>query len=180
MNDFSRFITAILEDDQAAMNRYAQEVTRVLTDFLMIHFQVKKADAEDCAQNVLLMVISKTKAGELTPDKPPAYMLISARNEYFRLYKDQKRNGELPDHDLIESPLENPGELLVSKELKDILYYCIGKLSAGYQKLVLYMLKNPDEKAEGLARELNTSVNNIWTRKHRLNQKLMECMKKKI
>ncbi|MCC5933331.1 MAG: hypothetical protein LAT75_07640 [Candidatus Cyclonatronum sp.] len=178
MNDFSRFITAIQHDDVAEMNQLARKTTRVITDFLRIHFGVSKDDAEDCAQNVLLMIISKTKTGEIDGTKPAAYILVSARNEYFRLYKQNKRMAGMPSEDLLESTHNNPGQLLIDNELKDLLYLCIEKLNAAFRRMVLFMLSNPEAKTETLAREFNTTASNVWTRKHRINQKLLECIKK--
>lgn len=178
MNDFKRFIRAIEQNDEQQMNGIAPKVTRVITDFLRIHFNVDSTDAEDCAQNVLLMLITKTRTGEIDSSKPAAYIFVSARNEYFRLYRHNKKNGELPPEDILANPHADPGSLLIDSELKELLYYCIERLHVSYRRLVLYMLSNPDEKAEAIAKEFNTSANNIWIRKHRLNQKLLKCIKK--
>lgn len=178
MNAFSRFILAVQQNDAAVMNEIAPKATRVITNYLKIHFGAHEADAEDCAQNVMLMLITKTRSGEIDPGKPAAYTLTSARNEYFRLYKVNKRSGELPAEEVIANPHRDPGQLLIDSELKDILYYCIEKLNAAYRKLILYLLSNPDEKAETIAKEFDTSANNIWIRKHRINQKLLKCIKK--
>lgn len=179
MNDFSRFISAVQQDDTLGMERYASKIRQVILNFLIIQFGVPHDDAEDCAQNIIVMMITKTREGKLLPDQPPAYVFVSARNEYFRLYKLNKRNSSMPDDDFIQSTLADPGQALIDSELKEILYYCIEQLNAAYKKLVLSMLEDPDQKAEKLAKELNTTANNIWIRKHRVNKKLLECIEKK-
>jgi len=60
----------------------------------------------------------------------------------------------------------------------DILYNCIGKLTIIPKKIILYMLANPEAKAEVVAQKFDTTPNNIWTRKHRINQELLGCIEK--
>ncbi|MCH8557225.1 MAG: hypothetical protein LAT84_05365 [Balneolia bacterium] len=178
MIDINSFVIALQSNDQDEVNRWSESASTIIADYLRLKFRASTDDAQDCVQETLAMVFEKVQAGSFDTNNPGAYILATARNNYFKIYNENKKKvtDEVLDMEMEFHP--DPTSILMDKEMMAILHKCIQQLADLPKKLINYLLKNPDAKSEKVAKEFNTSVNNIWTRKHRINQQLHACIEK--
>lgn len=178
--DYSKFVGAVLEEDEEELSRIVKVISAVLIKFLLVRFRVTKQDAEDCAQNTLLIAIEKIRADKLNnPDSIISYLFITAKNEYFKLLSKQKEAGfaEPPDTYINEPDQLN---LLLDEEKKSILEKCMAALKPDFRKYIRYWFQNADSETAVVAEHFGISVSNAWTKKHRVINLLRECYEKKI
>lgn len=178
--DYSKFVDAVLQNDQSVINKQVEVITAVLIKFLTVRMDASIEDAQDCAQNTLMIAIEKIRNDKLShPDAVINYLFTTAKHEYFKqLSKEREVNYEnLPEHHF-----EKPDQLhrLVDNEKMTILERCIEALKADYKKYIEYWFQNPDYETSVVAEHFGISVNNAWTKKHRVINVLKECFEKKI
>ena len=178
--DYSKFVTAILEEDQDALNTISPVISRVLIKFLMVRMGADQLDAEDSVQNTLLLTIQKIKNDKLkNPDTIIYYMFTTAKNDYL---KQLSKKREPVYDDVPDVHFENGDQLerLLDDERQKILQYCLSKLKKDHKAYICYWLENPEDEAADVAGRFGISVNNAWTKKHRIIQLLKECINKNI
>lgn len=178
--DYSKFVTAVLEKDEAAIAEQVKVITAVLIKFLRVRLGVSQQDAEDCAQNTLLIAIEKIRGDKLdNPDVIISYLFTTAKHEYFKsLSKDKESKFKvLPD-----SYFDKPEQLhrLLNEEKMTILQRCMDALKPNYKKYIEYWFDNAGHETAMVAQHFDISVNNAWTKKHRVINLLKECYQKKI
>ena len=176
--EINSFITALQSNDPDEVNRWSVNAGVVIADYLRLKFRASADDAQDCVQETLAMVFEKVRDGSFDTNNPGAYILATARNNYFKLYNENKKKVTEDVLDFETDFHPDPTSILMDRELMDILRKCIQQLADLPKKIICYLLDNPDAKSETVAKEFNTSVNNIWTRKHRINQQLHACIEK--
>ncbi|MDR9417577.1 RNA polymerase sigma factor [Gracilimonas sp.] len=178
--DYSKFVDAVLEDDKAEINRLVKIITAVLIKFLTVRIDAPFEDAQDCAQNTLMIAIEKIKNDELNnPDAIINYLFTTSKHEYFKvLSKEREVNyEELPEHEF-----NKPDQLnrLVDKEKMSLLKQCIEALKSDYKKYISFWFENPGYETAVVADHFGISVGNAWTKKHRIINVLKECLEKKF
>ncbi len=178
--DYSKFVTAIQENDEEATTRQVKVLTRVLIKFLKARYGASHHDAEDSAQNALMIVIEQIREEKVdSPDAIISYLFTTAKHEYFRwLKKDKESNYK--DIPLSHSDGGDQLHRLIDEEKMNILKNCIKQLKQDYREFIEYWFNHPTHEASVVADEFDISVNNAWTRKHRVIQVLKECVQKKI
>ncbi|MEX0608187.1 MAG: sigma-70 family RNA polymerase sigma factor [Balneolaceae bacterium] len=178
--DYTKFVGAVLENDEAAIARHVKIITAVLIKFLRVRLGVSQQDAEDCAQNTLLIAIEKIRGDKLdNPDVIIHYLFTTAKHEYFKsLSKDKETNyEELPDSHF--KPADQLS-LLLNKERISILKRCISALKPDFKKYIEYWFANAAYETSVVAEHFEISVSNAWTKKHRVINLLKDCYEKKI
>lgn len=178
--DYSKFVTAVLEKDEPAIAEQVKVITAVLIKFLRVRLGVTQQDAEDCAQNTLLIAIEKIRGDKLdNPDVIISYLFTTAKHEYF---KSLSKNKESNFKNVPDSYFDKPDQLhrLLSKEKMSILQRCIEALKPDFKKYIEYWFENAGHETTLVAEHFNISVNNAWTKKHRVINLLKECYQKKI
>jgi RNA polymerase sigma factor (sigma-70 family) len=178
--DYSKFVNAILESNEAAIAEQVNVITPVLIKFLMVRLDATIHDAQDCAQNTLLIAIEKIREDKISnPDAVINYLFTTAKHEYFKkLSKDREVNYEdLPEHH--SDPADQLNRLLDDEKM-NILNRCLEALKSDYKKYIEYWFQNPDYETSVVADHFKISVNNAWTKKHRVINVLKECFEKKI
>ncbi len=178
--DYSQFVKAIHENNKKELDKQSIVITRVLIKFLRVRLNASQEDSEDCVQNTLLFVIEKIKEEKLhNPDSIIYYLFTTAKNEYFKLRAKNKESNydEIPD-----SHAKEPDQLknILSKERQEVLNRCLAKLKPDYFEYISHWFKHPGDEAVVVASHFNISVNNAWTKKHRILQILKECVQKNI
>lgn len=177
--EYSDLAEAIKENDSARVDELMKKLVPRLKRFLGVHMNASKPDAEDCAQETVLVCLEVIKEDKLRdPEKVLTYLLTSCRNNYLKMQNKHKeeRYEEVPDER--HSPA---GQLinLLDKERKRLLEWCLKQLKQEYQTFMEYWFRHPGAEAEKVAAHFNLSVSNTWTRKHRIINKLNECYQKK-
>lgn len=77
--EFSDLADAIKENDSARVNQLLQKLMPRLKRFLSVHMNASRQDAEDCAQESILLCIEAIKEDRLrNSDKILSYLLLPA------------------------------------------------------------------------------------------------------
>lgn len=177
--EFSDLADAIKENDSARVNELLRRLMPRLKRFLTVHMNASRQDAEDCAQESILLCIEAIKEDRLrNSDKILSYLFTSCRNNYLKLKEKHKEQhyDEIPDDQ--HAPAAQLLNLL-DKERKRLLEWCLKQLKQEYQAFMRYWFQFPDSEAEKVAEHFDLSVSNTWTRKHRIITKLNECYEEK-
>ncbi len=177
--DYSKLVTALKEDDTKEANKFLEALRPRLMAFLRIHMNASQADAEDCAQDSLLTSIEVIKSDRLNdPEQVVSYILSTCRNNYLKMQKKQR---ETSLEEVSKRQQQKPNQLqsLLDKEQERLLEWCLNQLKEKYQEFMQYWFDHPDAHAKKVASHFDISVNNAWTRKHRLIKKLNECYREK-
>lgn len=178
--DYSKFVNAVLESDQATITEQVNVITPVLVKFLTVRLDADFHDAQDCAQNTLLIAIEKIRDDKLlNPDAIINYLFTTAKHEYFSmLSKDREKNyQDLPEH---HSAQGDQLHRLLDKEKMSLLKRCVEALKVDYRKFIEFWFQNPDYETSVVADHFGISISNAWTKKHRVINTLQECLEKKF
>lgn len=178
--DYSKFVTAVLQNDRATLDELSIVISKVLIKFLLVRMDANLEDAQDSAHNTILFTIEKIKDDSLKhPDRVINYLFTTAKHDYL---KSQNKNreasyDEVPDHYSKEGDqLQN----ILNEERQKILKRCLEKLKPKQFEYIDFWFKNPRMEASQVASHFKMSVNNAWTKKHRILQVLKECVQKNI
>lgn len=177
--DYTKLITALKENDSQEVNRLVEAIRPRLIAFLCIHMNATKEDAKDCAQDSLMDSLEVFKDDRLNnPKQIVSYILSTCRNNYLKM---QKKRRETSMDEVSEGQIQEPRQLqsLLDEEQKKLLEICMEQLKEKYQKFMQFWFDHPDYQTKKVAAHFDISVNNAWTRKHRLVKKLNECYTKK-
>lgn len=178
--DYSKFVNAVLESDETTITEQVKVITSVLIKFLTVRLDADFHTSQDCAQNTLLIAIEKIREDKLThPDAVINYLFTTAKHEYF---KQVSKDREVKYEDLPEHHSSEPDQLkrLLDDEKMNLLKRCMEALKADYKKYIDYWFQNPEYETSVVADHFGISVNNAWTKKHRVINVLKECIEKKI
>lgn len=177
--DYSQLVTALRDNDSSKANELIKALMPRLMSFLRIHMNASREDAEDCAQEALLSIIETIKEDKLRePEHLMSYLLSTCRNNYLKV--QDKNHNRL--YDMVEDDQQTVApqlEAIFDEEQQQILEHCLKQLKKKYREFMIYWFEHPGAHAEKVASRFNISVNNVWTRKHRLIKKLNECYRKK-
>lgn len=178
--DYSKFVSAIINNDTPEINRCVPIITSVLIKFLKVRLGASHADAEDVAQTTLMNATLKIKNDKIeNPDSVIYYLFTTSRNEYYKHLRKVKEDNyeEVPDWYAKE------GDQLINilnEERLKILELCMKLLKADFFEYISYWFRNPDNDATVVAEHFGISVNNAWTKKHRIIKILKDCCEKKL
>lgn len=178
--DYSKFVFALQENNQAVIKEYVPVIISVLIKFLKVRLNATHHDAEDVAQNTIINVTEKIKSNELNnPDSVIYYLFTTAKNEYYKFIRSIKEGNyeEIP-----ESYSENGDQLsnILDKEKHKILEGCLKNLKPNLKEYISFWFNNPRGEATVVAKHFGISVNNAWTKKHRILNSLKECVEKRL
>lgn len=178
--DYSEFVSAVLKNDEEKLNELSDVIFRVLIKFLIVRMDARSEDAEDSAQNALMLVIEKIRNDKLkNPDTLIYYLFTTAKNDYL---KQLNRKKESNYEEIPVSVSEKPDQLenLLDEERLQILNYCMKKLRKDYYDYIKYWFDHPGDEAVAVANHFGISVSNAWTKKHRILQILKKCVRKNL
>lgn len=178
--DYSELIDALKHDDKERITAILRDMTPRLENYLKIQMGASREDAKDAVQKCFLQSLEVIREGRLNnPDKILTYLMTTCRNNYLKSQqKNRERNYDTPP----SSHLQLPQQLrhILHKERFEILEECLDELSETYREFIAYWFEFPDSKAEDVAREFDITIQNTWTRKHRIIKRLNDCFKEKI
>lgn len=178
--DYSELVEAINDEDMKTANRLCGDILPILKKYLIATVGAKPEDAEDAVQRMFEYVIPKIQNNEIkSPSGLLAYMLTATRHSYFKIIKEYgSHKFELIDESLVAEPEQTWG--LLDNDQETILKQCIKELKGNYKKLIRFLFDYPNADSEDIAEFFEISVSNAWIRKHRMIQKLNECVRKKF
>ena len=178
--DYSRFVDAVKTNDTEELSSMVSVITDVLIKFLKVRIGASHQDAEDCAQNTLIIAIEKIKAKKLNkPDSIIYYLFTTAKHDYL------KAQAKIKEFTLDKPPdsFSKDGEQfvkLINEERQKILQKCLGQLKPNMKDYITYWFQNPNNDTAVVADHFGMSLSNAWTKKHRIIKLLKECYTKKM
>ncbi|MFH5832127.1 RNA polymerase sigma factor [Halalkalibaculum sp. DA384] len=178
--DYSELAEALQDGDDVKVNKILEEIIPRLVRFLEIHMGASTADAEDCVQHSLERVLKVLREDGLNnTDRILTYLMSTCRNNYL---KEQEKIREVNYDHVPRTEFHKPNQVksILDRERKQILKRCIEELKEMYRTFIEYWFEHPDSEADMVASHFGISVNNVWTRKHRVIKKLNQCYKRKI
>ncbi len=178
--DYSKFVYAVQNNDTEELASLVSVITAVLIKFLKVRIGASHQDAEDSAQNTLLLVIEKIKEDKLNnPDSIIYHLFTTAKHDYL---KAQAKIKEPTFDEVPESHSEEGDQLysLLNEEKLSILRACLNQLKPGFKTYISYWFQNPDDETAVVADHFGISVSNAWTKKHRILKLLKDCCEKKL
>ncbi|GAB5410579.1 MAG: hypothetical protein BalsKO_29440 [Balneolaceae bacterium] len=178
--DYSRFVYAVQNNDAEELASLTTVISAVLIKFLKVRIGASHQDAEDSAQNTLMLVVEKIKKDKLNnPDSIIYYLFTTAKHDYL---KAQAKIKEPTFDEAPESYSEDGDQLssLLNEERMSILRACLNKLKPDLKSYISYWFQNPGDETSVVADHFGISVNNAWTKKHRILKLLKECCEKKL
>lgn len=178
--DYSELVNAIRKGDDQKANQLCSEAIPILKKYLISNVDASPVDAEDAVQKMFEYLIPKIQKNEInSPTGLLSYMLTGARHSYYKIVRDF----DLDRYDEMEEELAaGPEQVwkLMDDDQQSILKRCIQKLKNHYRDLVTFIFEYPEAESSDIAEYFNISQNNAYTRKHRVIQKLHECVEKHI
>ncbi len=178
--DYSKFVYAVQENHTEQINTLVPVITGVLIKFLKVRYDASHQDAEDCAQSTLMLCIEKIKEDKINnPDTIIYYLFKTARNEYLKVLSKQKD----VHTDLNEDEYFKDGDQLnnlLEAERQKILRECMNSLKKDFKEYIQYWFNHPRDEAKVVADHFGITVNNAWTKKHRILKLLKDCCQKKL
>lgn len=173
--DFSNLLHAMSEGNESTLGEMLEHLTPILKKYLMAKFSAEEVDAEDAIQTMLLKTLIKARNDKIkNPDAFLGYIYSATRNEYLKIARKKLASGE---DSLARIEGDFPGQLekLLDEEKMRILEHCLQTLKSAHQSYIAYWFENPGEEASKVAEKFKISVNNAWTKKHRIIRMLNEC-----
>lgn len=178
--DYSRFVYAVQKNDVKELEAQVRVITGVLIKFLRVRIGATYHDAQDSAQNTLLLVVKKIKEDKLNnPEAIIYYLFTTAKHDYLKAQSKIKE----PVYDEVPSSYKKEGDQLnnlLDEERQQVLKKCLNKLKPNLRTYINYWFENPRDDATVVADHFGISVNNAWTKKHRILKILKECFQKVI
>lgn len=178
--DYSGLVTAVKNGDQLTASRLCSDATPILKRYLRKKCGADPSDADDAIQRMFEYIITKILADEIeNPQGLLSYMLKTCRHNYIKIAREKNR----PDiENLVNQPFDEPVQIwdLVNEEKQEILKYCTEKLRDGYKEFINYFFSFPNASAKDVADHFDISISNAWTRKHRVINKLNDCVETRI
>ncbi len=176
--NYSSLVYAVQNNDKKEINRIINRIYPILHSYLIGRFNANTEDAEDCVQDALISSLESIRQNKIrNPDMILSFMLSATRNNFYRLHN---RNREIP-YASMEYKTSQPSlqfSRLVEEEVEAQLYVCVKKLNKNYREYLLYWFKHADDPASEIAKHFKISLSNAWTRKHRAQKMLEECLQK--
>lgn len=174
--DFSELIVAINNGEQEKTSILFKEIRYYLQRYLMLEMGTDHSTAEEYSQIASIQVFEAIKEGKVkNPDKLKTYLINTCRNAYL---KTLKRNKEHPDYNLDNKVSTAPKQIeaLIEDEKMELLKSCMNKLPEKDRVFIDYVFQNIESETEQLAQHFNMTHNNVWVKKHRIINKLKDCV----
>lgn len=173
-----RLVEAIQSGDNAKISREWGKLQPILKNYLIGMMGASSEDAEDCIQQSMMTVIEKVNEGSIqNPESIKSYLFQCCKRNYYRIIDHSKKELTLDEQDIQSTPGDQI-ERLVEAQNKQLMQQCIAKLDEPSQHFIYEAVYNDKKSLSDLAKDLQISPNAAWTRKHRIINKLIECVQK--
>ncbi|MCB0750929.1 MAG: RNA polymerase sigma factor [Ignavibacteriae bacterium] len=145
----------------------------------MLRLSGDEMTAEDITQNVFLKLFENYEALS-SPESANFWLFTSARNEFYNLYKRNKKQTELSDSLLSTKKDEFELESYVEmKEMKKIILTELNKMD--YEQKEVYLLKEYGGLSyKEISETLTIDVDLVKSRLYKVRQKLINKISKMV
>jgi len=173
-------VRAIEQDQHSVLDAFTRAILPQIREYLSITVRANDYMAEECAQQALFSMIDRVKSGHFdSKTNVIGYLMISARNEFFKTVKKEHREGGLV---LEEQHVTDPSEQyarLVDQEREQILRKCMDFLDEPNRLFIQFYMDQPDASYLTVSKLFKISPVLVRVRKSRLLNRLHECYKKR-
>lgn len=173
-------VKAVSEANDAYLDDFTRHIIPQIRYYLAVTLKANDYMAEECAQQALFSLFDRLRTGHFEQDRNVVgYLLVTARNEYFKLVRKENREGGLV---LEEQHMTSPAEqyaALVDEEREAILRKCLELLDGTSRNFIEYYLKQPDASYLTVSKLFRISPGLVRVRKSRILHRLHECYQKK-
>lgn len=178
--DYSELVIALQSGDDHKANQLLSEVMPRVIEYLCAVMSAEHSDAQECAYQAFSDVLEQIKKGNIKKKEYIfSYLLTTARNEYIRFSKKEKRFTSHPEDEFYQVEPAQQIENLVEEERMQILEECLKELDSDSRRLIRYFLKHPDAPVKEIGKKFGLTYANIRTKKSRLTHRLHHCYKRK-
>lgn len=178
--DYTKLVTALKDGTSKELDSLYEETFDILCSYLRTNMRANEPDAKDCAQHALVKTLERIQKNAIRePESIYSYLLQSARNRYLRVRYEHNRSNYQEDMEAYV-PVEEQIDILSTREEQDALENCLDQLNGKSRNLIEYLLEHPDSQARDVAVRFGISVNNVWTKKHRIIKILSDCIQSKL
>ena len=176
--DHAELVAAIQSGNNSKVAEEWSKLHPVLKSYLIGTMNASPEDAEDCIQQSMFTLIEKVNDGSIVnPEKVKSYMFQCCKRNYFRII-ERKRREFTVDEMYTQSAQAEQIERLVDIQNKELMLKCLEKLPEESRWLIYETVYKQEKSLSDLAHELQISANALWTRKHRIINKLIDCVQK--
>lgn len=179
---YNLLVEALLRGNQEDADKYLRELNEALIGYLLVRMRANRHDAEDAAQQTVLVLLELRMSKNLRDiENPGGYIKTILKNEYIKVKRKSANISSEPveDYSLV---FDGPDQLdvLVTNERLEILRECISKMSDFNRRFIEYCMSKTRIDTSEIARFFKITVSNAWSRKFRIIQWLAKCFKQKM
>lgn len=172
---------AVESDDREKVESFATEMLPRIIEYLKVTVRANDSHAKECAQESFSIVLERIANKNFNPEaNVVAYLLVTARNEYFSLLKREYREGSAVFQEMFYVEAPEQLDLLVEEDKQRVLRECLNILDSRSKDLITYMFKRPDASFLKISNVFGISPLNVRTRKSRIINRLSDCVKRKL
>lgn len=175
------FTKAVLNDEKLIVEDYSSRIIPMVTEYLMVTLKANKFHAEECAHQAFSIVLDRIQNNLIGESASiVSYTITTARNEYFKVLKNEIREGTAILQEQYYQDIEEQLEALFESERNEALEKCLNSLDQKSKDFIYYVMKHPEYSMLKIGKIFNISPVNARTRKSRIISQLNNCIDKKL
>ncbi|HAC14692.1 MAG TPA: sigma-70 family RNA polymerase sigma factor [Bacteroidetes bacterium] len=175
------FVKAVKNGNNTVIEEFASRVIPRIIEYLMVTLNANRFLAEECTHHAFSVVLERINKDSLDSSTSiVSYTMTTARNEYFRMIKNEFREGAAIFQEQYFLESEEQIDHLIDKEREKILQKCLGSLDVKSRDFIEYLIAHPEYSMMKIGKIFSISPENARTRKSRIVSQLSECVEKKL
>lgn len=175
------FVKAVKSGDKVVIEEFASRVIPRVIEYLMVTLNANKFLAEECSHHAFSVVLDRINSNTLDASVSViSYTITTARNEYFRMLRNEFREGAAIFQEQYYLDSEEQIDQLIDAERERVLALCLKNLDPKSRDFIEYIIAHPDYSMMKIGKIFSISPENARTRKSRIIAQLSECIEKKL
>lgn len=175
------FVKAVKNGDKPVIEQFTARVIPRIIEYLMVTLNANKFLAEECTHHAFSVVLDRIINDSLDASTSiVSYTMTTARNEYFRMIKNEFREGTAIFQEQYFLDSEEQIEKLIDEEREKILQKCLKSLDVKSRDFIEYLIAHPEFSMMKIGKIFSISPENARTRKSRIISQLSDCIEKKL
>lgn len=173
-------VQAVAQGDSRYVDDFTRHILPQVRYYLSVTLRANEYMAEECAQQALFSLIDRIRSNQFEHGaNVVGYLLVTARNEFFKFLKKEDREGGMVLEEQYISPNADQHAALVDQEREAILRKCLAMLDDISRNFIEYYLREPDASYLTVSSVFRISPSLVRVRKSRILHKLHDCFKRK-
>lgn len=175
------FAKAVLNNEKTIVEDYSSRIVPMVTEYLIVTLNANKFHAEECAHQAFSIVLDRIQNNLIDESASViSYTITTARNEYFKILKNEIREGAAILQEQYYQDIEEQLEALVESERYEALEKCLNALDQKSKDFIEYIMNHPEYSMLKIGKIFNISPVNARTRKSRIVSQLNNCVEKRL